>query len=430
MAQARHIGKIVLAVPREGEAGPPIRPDASYLITGGFGGLGIEVARRLADRGARRLVLAGRHAPSEPAAAAIEALQQSGVEVSAVEADVADEASVARLVAQAGPSLRGVVHAAGTLDNAVLARQDTSRLARVMAAKVAGTWHLDRATRGLPLDFFVLFSSAAAVFGSAGQANHAAANAFLDAMAQHRQARGLPAVSLDWGAWSEVGAAAGGATARRVTVDGMGHMRPDEALSALERAMAADEPQMAIFSVDWAGLLARRSAAGGLPSLLRDLRPATPAAPRQSTPTPAAPEILSRLEAAAPARRRQLLTEHVAWRVVRVLGGDPAHAIDRLRPLKELGIDSLMAVELRNGLKADLRVDGGLPATLVFDHPTVEAIAAYLDEEVLSAASPKEARTPRSSEAASADSMLSRLEQLSDDEVDRLLHERERNGGA
>jgi acyl carrier protein len=141
------------------------------------------------------------------------------------------------------------------------------------------------------------------------------------------------------------------------------------------------------------------------------------------------PEILSRLDAAAPARRRHLLTEHIAWRVVRVLGGDPALTIDRLRPLKELGIDSLMAVELRNGLKADLRLDGGLPATLVFDHPTVDAIAAYLDEEVLSAASPKAARIPPR-EAAAADSMLSRLEQLSDDEVDRLLHERERNGGA
>jgi acyl carrier protein len=375
----------------------------------------------------------GRLAPSGPAAAALAALRQAGVRVSAVEADVADEKAVVRLVAEVertGRPLRGIVHAAGTLDNAVLARQDVSRFERVMAAKVLGTWHLDRATRGLPLDFFVLFSSAAAVFGSAGQANHAAANVFLDALAQHRQARGLPATSLDWGAWSEVGAAAGGATARRVAVDGMGHMRPDEALAALERAMAADEAQMAIFSVDWAELLARRSAAGELPSLLRNLRLATPTAPRTSTPTPAAAEILSRLDAAAPARRRQLLAEHVAWRVVRVLGGDPAHTIDRLRPLKELGIDSLMAVELRNGLKADLRLDGGLPATLVFDHPTVEAIAAYLDEEVLSVASPKAARIPAPREAAAADSMLSRLEQLSDDEVDRLLHERERNGGA
>jgi hypothetical protein len=433
MAQARHIGKIVLAVPRAGEAGPPIRPDASYLITGGFGGLGIEVARRLADRGARHLVLMGRHAPSEPAAAALEALRQAGVEVAAVEADVADEKAVTRLVAEieeTGWPLRGIVHAAGTLDNAVLARQDVSRFERVMAAKVVGSWHLDRATRGLPLDFFVLFSSAAAVFGSAGQANHAAANVFLDALAQHRQARGLPAVSLDWGAWSEVGAAAGGATARRVAVDGMGHMRPDEALDALERAMAADEAQMAIFSVDWTELLARRSAAGELPSLLRNLRSATPTAPRAPTPTPAVPEILSRLGAVAPARRRHLLTEHIAWRVVRVLGGDPALTIDRLRPLKELGIDSLMAVELRNGLKADLRLDGGLPATLVFDHPTVDAIATYLDEEMLSAASPKAARIPVPREAAAADSMLSRLEQLSDDEVDRLLHERERNGGA
>ena len=433
MAQARHIGKIVLAVPRDVEPEPTIRPDASYLVTGGFGGLGIEVARRLADRGARHLVLMGRHAPSEAAAAALASLRQAGVEVSAVEADVADEHAVARLVADVERTpwpLRGIVHAAGTLDNAVLARQDVGRFARVMAAKIVGTWHLDRATRGLPLDFFVLFSSTAGVFGSAGQANHAAANVFLDAMAQHRQARGLPAVSVDWGAWSDVGAAATGATARRVALDGMSHMRPDEALTALERAMAADEAQMAIFSVDWVGLMTRRAAAGELPSLLRSFRSATPPAPRVSMPTPAAPELLSRLEAAAPSRRRQLLAEHVAGRVVRVLGGDLTLSIDHLRPLKELGIDSLMAVELRNGLKADLRLDGGLPATLVFDHPTVEAIAEYLDQEVLSVGSEKPGRAAAPREAAAADSMLSRLEQLSDDEVDRLLHERERNGRA
>jgi hypothetical protein len=322
------------------------------------------------------------------------------------------------------------VHAAGTLDNAVLARQDVGRFARVMAAKIVGTWHLDRATRGLPLDFFVLFSSTAGVFGSAGQANHAAANVFLDAMAQHRQARGLPAVSVDWGAWSDVGAAATGATARRVALDGMSHMRPDEALTALERAMAADEAQMAIFSVDWTGLMARRTGAGELPSLLRSFRPATPPATRVSMPTPAAPDLLSRLEAAAPSRRRQLLAEHVACRVVRVLGGDPSLSIDHLRPLKELGIDSLMAVELRNGLKADLRLDGGLPATLVFDHPTVEAIAEYLDREVLSVGSEKPGGAAAPRETAAADSMLSRLEQLSDDEVERLLHEGERNGRA
>jgi hypothetical protein len=432
MAQARHIGKIVLAAPRE-PAAAAVRPDASYLVTGGFGGLGIEVARRLADRGARHLVLMGRRAPSEAAAAAIEALRQAGVHVSAVEADVADGEAVARLVAEIeriGPPIRGVVHAAGTLDNAILSRQDVSRLSRVMAAKVVGTWNLEQATRDRALDFFVLFSSSASVLGSPGQANHALANVFLDAMAEHRRARGLAGLSLDWGAWSEVGAAAREETARRIALDGMGRMRPDEALAAFERAMAGDEAQIAILPVDWGALMARRSMAGRLPSLLRGLKPSTGAMARAAAPTPAGDGLLARLEAAPPARRRQVLAEHIAGRVVRVLGLDPSHTIDPLRPLKEMGIDSLMAVELRNGLKADLRLDGGLPATLVFDHPTVDAIAAYLTEVVLtpSASEPEDASV--SAEVPEAESMLNRLEQLSDDEVDRLLHERARSGGA
>jgi NADPH:quinone reductase-like Zn-dependent oxidoreductase/SAM-dependent methyltransferase len=432
MAQARHIGKIVLEAPRE-PAAASIRPDASYLVTGGFGGLGIEVARRLADRGARYLVLMGRRAPAAAASAAIEALRLAGAQVSTVEADVADGEAVARIVAdidRTGPPLRGIVHAAGTLDNAILARQDVSRLSSVMAAKVVGTWNLERATRDRALDFFVLFSSSASVLGAPGQANHAAANVFLDALAQHRRARGLSGLSLDWGAWSEVGAAAREETARRIALDGMGRMRPDEALAAFERAMAGDEAQIAILPVDWGSLMARRSAAGRLPSLLRGLQPATGGVARVAAPGPTADGLLARLEAAAPARRRQLLAEHVAGRVVRVLGLDPSHPIDPLRPLKEMGIDSLMAVELRNGLKADLRLDGGLPATLAFDHPTVEAIAAYLAQEALHLSTSDPDDAPASAEAPEAESMLSRLEQLSDDEVDRLLHERSRSGGA
>ena len=169
MAQARHIGKIVLVAPGEVLAPPSVRADAAYLVTGGFGGLGLEVARWLVERGARSLVLMGRRAPSEAAGTAIAALREAGADVSVVEADVARADAVDRVVAEierTGRPLRGIVHAAGTLDNAVLSEQDAGRLARVMAAKVDGTWNLERATRHLALDFFVLFSSAAALLGS------------------------------------------------------------------------------------------------------------------------------------------------------------------------------------------------------------------------------------------------------------------------
>jgi NADPH:quinone reductase-like Zn-dependent oxidoreductase/NAD(P)-dependent dehydrogenase (short-subunit alcohol dehydrogenase family)/acyl carrier protein len=435
MAQARHIGKIVLVAPREVPATrPSVRADATYLVTGGFGGLGLEVARWLVERGARSLVLTGRRAPSEAAGTAIAALREAGTEVSLIEADVARADAVDRVmaeIARAGRPLRGIVHAAGTLDNAVLSEQDAGRLARVMAAKVDGTWNLERATRHLTLDFFVLFSSAAALLGSPGQANHAAANVFLDAVAHHRRARGLAALSLDWGAWSEVGAAAREETARRIALQGMGRMRPDEALVALAIAMNGDEAQVAVLPVDWASLRARRSAKRR-PSLLRALEGGEPGPRRSGASAGTAEALLARLREAAPAKRQRLLSEHIASRVTRVLGLDASQVIDPLRPLKELGIDSLMAVELRNVLKADLALEGGLPATLVFDYPTVEAIAVYLGQTVLGlpASGPEPGGSPESADPASrADGVLSRVELLSDDEVDRMLGERLRSAG-
>jgi polyketide synthase 12/myxalamid-type polyketide synthase MxaB len=374
----------------------------------------------------------GRRAPSEAAGIVIAALRRAGAEVSVIEADVASAEAVDRVVAEiarTGHPLRGIVHAAGTLDNAVLSQQHAGRLARVMAAKVDGTWNLERATRHLALDFFVLFSSAAALLGSPGQANHAAANVFLDAVAHHRRARGLPALSLDWGAWSEVGAAAHEETARRIALRGMGRMRPDEALDALAIAMNGDEGQVAVLPVDWASLRARRREERR-PSLLRALESSEPGPRRPTVSTGTAEALLVRLREAAPAKRQRLLSEHIAGRVTRVLGLDASQVIDLLRPLKELGIDSLMAVELRNVLKADLALEGGLPATLVFDYPTVDAIANYLVETALGLppAGPAPDGSPESAEA--ADGVLSRVEQLSDDEVDRMLGERLGSGGA
>ena len=199
MAQARHRGKIVLSIRRRGARTPryAIHRDGTYLVTGGLGGLGLEVARWLVRGGARSLVLVGRRPPSADAMSVIADLEGAGAEVSVVRGDVASRAQVEHAVAAIGgtrPPLRGVIHAAGVLDEGVLMQQDAGKFARVMAAKVEGAWNLERATRDLPLDFFVLFSSVAGVLGSPGQANHAAANAFLDAFAHHRRARGLPAI--------------------------------------------------------------------------------------------------------------------------------------------------------------------------------------------------------------------------------------------
>jgi myxalamid-type polyketide synthase MxaB len=204
---ARHVGKVVLSFAPEESA---VRADGSYLITGGLGALGIRVARCLVDQGARHLVLAGRSGPSAEAWEAMEEMRAAGASVREVRADVASPADTARLIeaCQAEAPLRGVVHAAGVLDDGVVDRQTAERFSRVLAPKVYGAWNLHHQTRELPLDFFVLFSSMASVLGSPGQSSYAVANAFLDALAHHRRARGLPGLSINWGPWSEAGMAA------------------------------------------------------------------------------------------------------------------------------------------------------------------------------------------------------------------------------
>ena len=214
-----------------------IQGDGTYLITGGWGGLGLLTAGWLVERGARELVLLGRGAPSGQALERIQGWERAGARVRVVRADVANFDEMARMIAEIGSPLRGVVHAAGVLADGVLLEQTWERFTTVMAPKVEGAWNLHRLTRGAPLDFFVMYSSAASVFGSAGQANHAAANAFLDVLAQQRRAEGLPALSVNWGAWSEVGAAADGGMEARMSLQGMGVIAPRQGMELLRKAL-------------------------------------------------------------------------------------------------------------------------------------------------------------------------------------------------
>ncbi|MGB0126281.1 MAG: SDR family NAD(P)-dependent oxidoreductase, partial [Rhodocyclaceae bacterium] len=225
--------RLVSSAPRrESGAGVSLREDRSYLVTGGLHGLGLRVARWLADRGARHLRLMGRRAPDALAAAEIDALRARGIDVQVVQGDVADAVAVQRAVAEAVPALAGVVHSAGALDDGVLASLNWQRFENVLAAKVRGSWNLHRLAGDL--DFLVLFSSGASVGGSAGQANHAAANAFEDALAWYRQAAGLPTLSINWGPWAEIGAAAD----RKLTQPGLLDLiAPADGLAALEHLL-------------------------------------------------------------------------------------------------------------------------------------------------------------------------------------------------
>jgi len=364
---------------------PRIASDRTYLITGGLRGLGLLVAGSLVQQGARSLVLFGRRPPDAATEAKLEQLRAQGAQVLARTGDVSSEHAVREIldeIARTLPPLAGIVHAAGVLDDGALSGQNWSRFATVMAPKVLGSWHLHRLAP--PLDFFALFSSGAAIAGSLGQANHAAANAFEDALAWYRQARGQPTVSVNWGPWSDVGAAAD----RNVSGPSfVKHIAPRDGLAALDGALVADgassrlvSAQVVVIAADWSQL-ARSPAAWRTSPLFRELSPALSSEAQPTLAERAAPELplRERLLAIAPNRRRAALQDHVRALTVKVLGVQQEGSFDAHEPLRQLGLDSLMAVELRNLLAK--AVGRAMPATITFDYPSVSALADYLAGE-------------------------------------------------
>lgn len=389
------------------------------------------VAEWLVARGARHLVLLSRGGAGDGGGWA--KLEARGVRLLHVRADVARPRELQRALVEAAaqlPPLRGVLHLAGTLRDAVLLQQDRARLARVLAPKVDGSWNLHLATRELDLELFVCFSSIAAVFGSPGQSNHAAACAFEDALADHRRAAGLPALSIDWGVFAEVGAGVAGVRAGRPwTVDGVDAFTPAEGAALLDRLLSGQIEHPVVAAVDWRRFAAALSGAHG-PLLEQHVAP--PAGHRPD----AADEIdlRRRLEQAPAARRERMLADFVAGLVARVMRCSSAE-LEPGRPLMELGLDSLMAVELRKQLA---RAAGfPIPASLVFRYPTIAAIAGHLAEKLAPAGdAPRQhdPEPPAASPAAppteprggdSLDDLLDEVEGLSDEEIERALGEEE-----
>jgi acyl transferase domain-containing protein/acyl carrier protein len=372
MAQAKHVGKVVIATARaDADQRAAVQADAAYLITGGCGALGLRVAQRLAQRGARHLVLVGRGAPSAEAEEAMRQLQAGGVRVDTMRADVSvaeDAQRVVDAIGRCGRPLRGIVHSAGLLNDGMLAQQEWAQFQTALAPKIYGGWNLHRLTRDMPLDFFVCFSSVAAVLGSPGQGNYAAGNAFLDALAHARQAAHLPALSIDWGPWSDVGMASRMSrhSQARWRSAGFGMVSPDRGLDLFDKLLGEPTPQVCVMPIKWDRLLAQ---SGGLP-LFEKFREAL----GQSTAAESA--ILGQLKAAPAHERESLLAAFVRGQLARMLGLDSAHPVPLDQGFFEIGMDSLMAVELRNHLQNSLAIS--IPLTLTIDYPTVNALVAYL----------------------------------------------------
>jgi myxalamid-type polyketide synthase MxaE and MxaD len=423
----RHIPRLV----RSGEGGGPfaLRPDVSYVITGGLGALGSRVARWMAGRGARHLVLLSR-APLPPRAEwpaltgaagfradTIRQIEAMGARVQHVAVDVADPAALAgsldALRREGWPPVRGVVHAAAVIDDRLLHRLDPSSLEHVWRAKALGAWWLHRLLEKEPLDFFVLFSSLGSILGQTGQGTYAAANAFLDGLALHRAARGLPAVSINWGAWSDLGFAAttgGRQVVEELRGQGIGSLAPERALDLLEQALGGRRPQVAAFALDRAP--AEESKAGSRrPRLLAGLLGGGPPAA-----SPDEGGLAGALRSLPADSRRARLERLLCEKLGRVLKIAPDR-IERRKPLGTIGVDSLVALEFRRHLEAAL--DLALPATMVFNHPTVVDLAAYLSDRI--GPDPTSTGRVESAPAAPVERAVERVDQLSEEQAARAL---------
>ncbi|NEP57200.1 MAG: SDR family NAD(P)-dependent oxidoreductase [Symploca sp. SIO2G7] len=348
------------------------RKDATYLITGGFGGLGLLVARWMVERGAKHLVLLGRRSPDESAVEKLKELEQAGSLVVQEKADVSEWESMTMVLERINQSalpLAGVIHAAGMLSDGVLQNQSWSSFEQVMASKVQGSWYLHKLTQNYSLDFFVLFSSVASLFGSPGQVNHSAANAFLDGLAHYRRSIGLPGLSIHWGPVAEVGEAAERGADLKAQQQGMEAISPTQVIAALELLISGSNTEVGVVPIDWS--IWKDRVAESL--FLQDWKSTISASDSSKS------EFLQYFEAAVPSARRDLLVAHVSRLVVDILGLATSQEIDLRQGLFDLGMDSLTAIELRSRLQKSLGFS--VSSNVVFNYPTIEELVNYLIKE-------------------------------------------------
>src|SRR5437763_6444007 len=429
MAGGKHIGKVIVSLPhsllpRRGEPIAPqfeIKSDGCYLITGAFGGFGKVLANWLVQSGARHLVLSSRNGASTPEAEAfVQNLRESGTQVHIVKADAGSSADIARLfsvINQAGQPLRGIFHLAMAIDDAVLSKLNRERMAAVIGPKAVGAWLLHEATRDMSLDCFVMFSSISSIFGNPAQGNYVAANAFLDSLAHHRRALGLPALTINWGVLGGEGYVARNTrVAEFLAKQGTTELSPAEVISILESSLRAPGAQVAAIRVDWAKWRTFFRSMQANPLLERIF-----ASVEGEESAGITSDWRNRIESASPEEKEAVIAQAVREVVGSVLRVKP----DRLRddqPLTDLGLDSLMGVEIENSLEAAIGV--ALPPTSLMRARTIGQIAALMATH-LGGSAPTAAASPAAAPivAAEPDADMAEIDfdALSSEEIDRLL---------
>ena len=346
-----------------------IRDDGSYLITGGLGEIGLLTAQYLASKGAKNILLMGRNKPSIKAADIIRKMTDDGAKVDVLKGDIADAESL-KTVLKSVPknTLKGVIHAAGTLQDGVIASMSWEQMQSVMSAKISGAWNLHTQTSDHKLDFFILFSSIGSIFGPAAQANYAASNSFMDQLALSRQQNGLPALVINWGAWAEIGLAARHAQQSQVgAMKGINLIQPDQGVAILDRIWN-QQGQVIAVPVKWQELFTHITDMPLLATIQSEMTE------KQAENEENTSWIKNLAEMPVP-QQIELMTAHVSIQVAKVLGSD-VNSLDMTSGFFDLGVDSLTSVELRNALQSSLGID--LPSTLIFKYPTIEAVSEFL----------------------------------------------------
>ncbi len=375
MAQRKNTGKIVVSMARPGQAASDEMSrfhHGSYLITGGAGALGLRVAHWLQEKGVQHMALLSRRTPSGGASEQIARLRERGTKVVTLQGDVASRESLQAALAalpREFPPIRGVFHAAGALADGVILNMSASQLNVPLEAKVDGSWNLHEWFLDRPLELFVGFSSVASVLGSPGQANYAAGNAFLDALAAYRRAEGLFGLSVNWGPWADSGMAAEAGRDRPLADRGMALLPPDKALEALDLLIAQDAVQASVMSVHWGNLLAASSRSA--PPFLREVTAGIALSGADSAEDVA---LRQSLRAMSPTDRQKALVDYFMGQLASITGLEAAD-IDPVRPLNTMGLDSLMAIELKN--KAEKRLQITIPMSAFIHEPSVSSLARH-----------------------------------------------------
>jgi NADP-dependent 3-hydroxy acid dehydrogenase YdfG/acyl carrier protein len=390
---------------------PALNAGSTYLITGGLGAIGLKVAKWMVARGAKHLVLTGRSAGSAAALNAVDQMRKGGTEVLLRKVDVGDPGQVADLLAQIKkdmPVLRGVAHAAGVLHDGLIVQQDWDTFADVLRPKVQGAWNLHVQTLDGPLDFFLLFSSAAAFMPNAGQTSYSAANAFLDSLAHVRQGMGLPALSVNWGRWEGPGLAGetGKQEQNRLSTHGVGTIDAEQGLRALDFLFSGHDAQGVVLPLDWRKYFSHYRE-GAEPMLLSKLATEIRGRAEDEKVQNERVQLLQRLQQSTAPERQEIVEDFIAQQVMEVLGFKSRQEVELSVGFFEIGLDSMMAVELQSRIQSGLGVS--IPATTAFDQPNITALARYLLDTFLVFEAPPQSAKPETEDDLSEDQLLAFL---------------------